>query len=183
MIALGIERINDQDLDKLHKGTNVREIHKVIRELFNAGIAPVALFICALEGDTKKELQYLAKHAIDIPAIRYRFAPAYPLKGTEMRIRMKDDEWMDKKFKKDEYASTLIPVLKTSFCKNVKDKSYQYLLNYPHKTMKNIYSSDQYAKNIKKFKKTTGKRFKKFFDYKWKKILNNELGKIDLNGF
>lgn len=179
MIALGIERITNQDLNELHKGTNVNQIHQVVNELFNTGIAPIALFIYAMEGDTKEELEYLAEHAAEIPAIRYRFAPAYPLKGTEMRNNLKDNAWLDKKFKKDEYANTLTPVLKTAFCKSINDKSYQYLLDYPSSTPRKIYSSEKYAENIKKFKKTTGDKFRNFFDHKWKEILQQELEKID----
>lgn len=179
MIALGIERITNSDLNAIHKGTSVSEIHKVVEELFNSGIAPVALFIYCMEGDKKDELKYMAEQTLTIPAIRYRFAPAYPLKGTELRDKMNEDVWLDKEFKKDKYANCMLPVLKTDFCKSTKDASYQYLLKFPEETLRKIYSSEKYADYIRRFKKTTGKRFENFFKYKWKEILKKELGDID----
>jgi len=180
MVALGIERVTDTDLNKIHKGTNLKEIMEVTQAMFNNGIAPIGLFISALQGDTKKELEFMIHQAIKIPAIRCRFALAYPLKGTDLRKNLHDDAWIDTKFKKDEYATCEFPVLKTAFCKNINDKGYEYLLNFEKKAQRKIYSSEEYAKGIKKFKKVTGKRFKKFFAVTWKEIIREELGDIDL---
>lgn len=179
MVGLGIERITNSDLDAVHKGTTVKEIHQVTRGLLEGGIAPVAFFLSYIGGEEKKEMDYMAEKALTVPAIRYRFTPAYPLRGTELREKMKDNEWLDKKFKEDKYSSTLIPVLKTAFCKSTKDKSYQYLLNFPDETLRKIYSSQKYAEYVRTFMGKTGNRFKNFFEHKWKEMLIKDLGKID----
>jgi radical SAM superfamily enzyme YgiQ (UPF0313 family) len=178
MIALGVERVTNLDLIDLHKGTTIKEVKEVTGALLESGIAPVGLFIYGLQGDKKKELEFMIEQAIKIPAIRYRFAAAYPLNGTEWRDNLPSDAWIDKKFRKDNYANCETPVLKTNFSKSVDDVGYKYLLNFEKRAQRKIYASKDYADGIKKFKKATGKRFDKFFSKTWKDILTDELGDI-----
>ncbi len=176
MVALGIERVTNKDLSSLYKGTKIEQIKEVTQELFDQGIVPVSLFIYALKGDTKEELETMVDQAIEIPAIRYRFAPAYPLKGTELRKKTAEEDWIDLEFKKDDYADAEKPVLKTAFSQSRGDEGYQYLLNFEKMALRKIYSSVEYGKRLEKFIEKTGDKFRTYLTVTWKETLRNELG-------
>lgn len=176
MIALGIERAEDEDLRGIRKGITSNYARDVVEALFSNGIAPVGLFMYGFVDETRESLSRLVDYAKSIPAIRYRFAPVYPLNGTLLREEIDEKgAWIDEKFKSNEFARTEIPVLKNEVARSIEEPGYQELVDFERNALRTIFSSIDYCERIKRFISNTGERFRGFFADKWREYVKSEL--------
>jgi radical SAM superfamily enzyme YgiQ (UPF0313 family) len=175
-LSFGIERTGDASLRAICKGITTRGTEEVVGAVYETGIAPVGLFVYGLKEESEESLKQMKDFAKNLPLIRYRFAPAYPLKGTIFREQAdKEELWLDEKFKQNRFANTETPVIKNYVAHSPDDAGYTLLRDYERNCLRDIYGSEVYANRIKLFLKNTGNRFKKFFSTTWKEYAKSEL--------
>lgn len=181
-ISFGLERATDEGLQKVNKGTTVGRTREVLSAVYDAGIAPVGLFIYGLDDESNVGLENTIMYAKDLPIVRYRFAPAYPLQGTVFRkIVDENNLWLDDKFRENRYANTETPVLKNEVAQSVDDLGYDELLNFERSAFREIYGSNEYAQRIKTFVEKTGTKYENFFSKNWKEYVESELVGVKAN--
>jgi len=176
MIAFGLERASDDDLKMIRKGLTTDNIINVIAQVFEAGIAPVGLFMYGFVNETYESLSHLIEFAEHLPLLRCRFTPLYPLPCTAIRQEIDEKKlWLDDKFKESEYAIAETPVIKNQVAKDIESPGYQVLNNFEKTSLRKIYGSKEYGERVMRFNQISGGRFSHFFNTTWKQYVMGDL--------
>lgn len=170
LIIPGIESLNQQILNNIHKGTTVEQIEKYIDNARKAGLMVHACYMVGNQGETYETMAATLEAAIRFNTDTAQFFPLIPYPGTGAYQWAKQNGYINGKY--DEYVhedGTLNCIINTpelsaqelvDFCQKARKKYYlrpRYVL---HRIWRGLQDPEDLKRSIKAFGKLKETLFK-----------------------
>jgi len=94
MIGYGIESGSQEILNKMKKGTTIKQAKKAVRDAHQAGLEVTGHCVIGYPGETKKEIEKTIKFAKNLGLDFVQFYCAVPFPGSELFDLAKKENWI-----------------------------------------------------------------------------------------
>lgn len=170
LLIPGVESFNQEILNNVHKGTNIKEIENYMANAKKAGLLVHACYMVGNKGETKETMQKTLEAAIRFNTDTAQFFPLIPYPGTEAYIWAKENNYITGNY--DEYChedGTVSCVLNlpnlsaddlVNFCAYARKKYYlrpKYIL---HRLYMGLTDFEDLKRSLKAFNKLKESLFK-----------------------
>jgi radical SAM superfamily enzyme YgiQ (UPF0313 family) len=174
LIIPGIESVDQQILNNIHKGTTVEQIEKFIANAHKAKLMVHACYMVGNNGETMESMRNTLKTALRFKTDTAQFYPLIPYPGTEAYEWAKSNGYINGKF--DEYCQedgSLNCVINTpgitskqyvDFCAYARKKYYLRPWYICHRLYMGLHDVEDLKRSLKAFASLSKSVFKKAND-------------------
>lgn len=171
LIIPGVESVNQQILNNIHKGTTVEQIEKYMANAHKAGLMVHACYMVGNQGETRETMEATLQAALRFKTDTAQFFPLIPYPGTEAYQWAKSNGYISGKY--DEYCQedgTLNCIVNTpalsaqelvDFCAYARKKYYLRPWYIGHRLVKGLTDLEDLKRSIKAFGRLKQSIFKK----------------------
>lgn len=161
LIIPGIESVNQQILNNIHKGTTVEQIEKYVANARKAGLMIHACYMVGNQGETKETMERTLAAAMRFKTDTAQFFPLIPYPGTGAYNWAKSNGYINGKY--DEYIhedGTLNCIINTpelsaqelvDFCAYARKKYYMRPWYIVHRLKKGLADPEDLKRSLKAF--------------------------------
>lgn len=170
LLIPGVESFNQEILNNVHKGTNIKEIENYMANAKKAGLLVHACYMVGNKGETKETMQKTLEAAIRFNTDTAQFFPLIPYPGTEAYKWAKENNYITGNY--DEYChedGTVSCVLNlpnlssddlVNFCAYARKKYYLRPKYIMHRLYMGLTDFADLKRSLKAFGKLKGSLFK-----------------------
>lgn len=171
LIIPGVESVNQQILNNIHKGTTVDQIEKYMANAHKAGLMVHACYMVGNQGETRETMEATLQAALRFKTDTAQFFPLIPYPGTEAYEWAKSNGYISGKY--DEYCQedgTLNCIVNTpeltaqelvDFCAYARKKYYLRPWYIGHRLVKGLTDFEDLKRSLKAFGRLKQSIFKK----------------------
>lgn len=170
LIIPGIESLNQQILNNIHKGTTVEQIEEYVRNARKAGLMIHACYMVGNQGETRETMEETLKAALRFNTDTAQFFPLIPYPGTGAYNWARENGYINGKY--DEYVhedGTLNCIINTpeltakelvDFCSYARKKYYLRPWYIWHRIVKGLRDIEDLKRSLKAFNRLRKSIFK-----------------------
>lgn len=170
LIIPGIESVNQQILNNIHKGTTVEQIERYVANAHKAGLMIHACYMVGNEGETRETMEATLAAALRFNTDTAQFFPLIPYPGTGAYHWGKSNGYIDGKY--DDYVhedGTLNCIINTpelsagdlvNFCQYARKKYYLRPRYIAHRIWQGLQDPQDLKRSLKAFTKLKETLFK-----------------------
>lgn len=170
LIIPGIESVNQQILNNIHKGTTVEQIEKYVENARKAGLMIHACYMVGNQGETRETMEATLAAAMRFKTDTAQFFPLIPYPGTGAYNWAKSNGYINGKY--DEYIhedGTLNCIINTpelsaqelvDFCQYARKKYYLRPWYIGHRIVRGLRDPEDLKRSFKAFGKLKETLFK-----------------------
>lgn len=170
LIIPGIESVNQQILNNIHKGTTVQQIEEYVANARRAGLMIHACYMVGNEGETRETMEQTLAAAMRFKTDTAQFFPLIPYPGTEAYEWARRNNYINGKY--DEYVhedGTLNCIINTpalsaqdlvDFCGYARKKYYLRPWYIAHRLWRGLMDFEDLKRSLKAFGKLKKTLFK-----------------------
>ena len=161
LIIPGIESMNQQILNNIHKGTTIEQIERYISDAKRAGLMVHACYMVGNQGETRETMENTLAAALRFNTDTAQFFPLIPYPGTEAYTWAKDNGFINGKYNeyihKDGTLNCIIstPDLKAQelvdFCSYARKKYYLRPWYIMHRLKRGFEDKEDLQRSLKAF--------------------------------
>lgn len=171
LLIPGVESFNQQILNNIHKGTNLKEIEDYMHNAKRAGLLVHACYMVGNQGETRETMERTLQAALRFNTDTAQFFPLIPYPGTEAYQWAKDNGYISGNY--DEYChedGTVSCVLNipglsaddlVAFCSYARKKYYLRPSYIMHRLYMGLKDPEDLKRSLKAFGKLKQTLFKK----------------------
>lgn len=170
LLIPGVESFNQQILNNIHKGTNLKEITAYMQNAKKAGLLVHACYMVGNQGETRETMERTLQAALKFNTDTAQFFPLIPYPGTEAYVWAKNNGYISGNY--DEYChedGTVNCVLNipglsaddlVSFCSYARKKYYLRASYILHRLYMGLKDPEDLKRSLKAFGKLKQTLFK-----------------------
>ena len=163
LIIPGIESVDQQILNNIHKGTTVEQIEKCVENARKAGLMIHACYMVGNQGETRETMAATLAAAMRFKTDTAQFFPLIPYPGTGAYDWAKTNGYINGKY--DEYIhddGTLNCIVSTpklsaqelvDFCQTARKKYYLRPWYFAHRVWRGVHDLEDFKRSLKAFVK------------------------------